>query len=89
MLTTTLSKNNGTISATMKLASENTLNLDKGKMLLSSKGLTQERSLLKTVWEKEKKLVTSNFAFFNDAFYSVKDRNHHLSYNSFVVCKCF
>ena len=49
----------------------------------------QERSLLKTLWEKEKMLVTSIFSFFHSVFYPIKDRNHHLSYVYFVVCKCF
>ena len=49
----------------------------------------QERSLLKTSWEKEKMLVTSIFSFFYNVFYPIKDRNYHLSYIYFVVCKCF
>ena len=46
-------------------------------------------SLLKTLWEKEKKLVTSIFSFSHGVFYSIKEINHHLSNTEFVVCKCF
>ena len=46
---------------------------------------------LKTLWEKEKMLVTSIFSFFHNVFYSIKDRNHYHSNITlnFVVCKCF
>ena len=50
---------------------------------------SQDRSLLKTLWEKEKMLVTSIFSFSHNVFYPIKDRNHHLSYIYFIVCKCF
>ena len=49
----------------------------------------QDRSLLKTLWEKEKMLVTTNVSFSRDVFYPIKDRNHHLSYIYFVACNCF
>ena len=39
--------------------------------------------------EKKKILVTGIFSFSHNVFYSIKDRNHHLSYIYFVVCKCF
>ena len=50
---------------------------------------SQERSLWKTLWEKEKMLVTSIFSFSQNVFYPVKDRYHYLNYINFVVCKCF
>ena len=46
-------------------------------------------SLLKTLWEKEKMLVTSIFSFSNSVFYSIKEINHQLSNTEFTVCKCF
>ena len=44
---------------------------------------------LKTLWEKEKMLVTSIFSFSHNDFNPVKDKKYHLSYFYFVVCKCF
>ena len=49
----------------------------------------QERRLLKTLLKKEKMLVTSIFSFSHNVFYPIEDRNLHLSYNYFVICKCF
>ena len=49
----------------------------------------RETSLLKTLWEKKKLLVTSNFSFFHNVFYSIKGRNYHFCCIQFVVCKCF
>ena len=46
-------------------------------------------SLLKTLWEKEKMLVTSIFSFSHSVFYSIKEINPHFSNIQFVVCKCF
>ena len=46
--------------------------------------LPQEKSFLKTLWEKEKMLVTSIFSFSHSVFYPVSDRNHHLSYSFFL-----
>ena len=48
-----------------------------------------EIELSKTLWEKEKMLVTSIFSFFHNVFYPFTDRNYHFSNNKFVVCKCF
>ena len=45
--------------------------------------------LSKTLWEKEKMLVTSIFSFSHSVFYSIKEINHHFSNIQFVVCKCF
>ena len=42
-----------------------------------------ERSLFKTLWEKEKLLVTSIFSFSHNVFYSIKDRNDRLC--SFIL----
>ena len=49
----------------------------------------QERILLKTMWKKEKMLVTSIFSFSHNVFYPIKDRNHYLSFIYSVICKCF
>ena len=46
-------------------------------------------SLLKTLWEKEKMLVTSIFSFSHSVFYSIRKINHHFSNIQLVVCKCF
>ena len=37
------------------------------------------RRLLKTLWEKKKLLITSNFSFSHNVFYSVKELYPHLS----------
>ena len=52
-------------------------------------GVSGKEVFFKTLWEKEKMLVTSIFSFSHNVFYSIKDRNYHLCYISFVVCKCF
>ena len=44
---------------------------------------------LKTLWEKEKFLVTSIFSFSHSVFYTIKERNHHFSNIKFVILKCF
>ena len=49
----------------------------------------EKGSHLKTLWEKEKMLVTSIFSFSYKVFCSIKDRNHHFSNIETVVCKCF
>ena len=46
-------------------------------------------AFFKTLWEKEKKLLTSMFSFSHNVFYTIKDRNYHLCYVYFAVCKCF
>ena len=48
-----------------------------------------ERGLLKTFWKKEKMLVTSIFSFSHNDFFSSQNKFQHLSYFSFVICKCF
>ena len=40
---------------------------------------TEEKRLWKTLWEKEKMLVTSIFFFSHSVFYSIKERNLHIS----------
>ena len=46
--------------------------------------------LLKTLWEKEKMLVTSIFSFSHSVFYPIKNRNHYFTnILLIVVCKCF
>ena len=48
-----------------------------------------KRKLLKTLWEKEKMLVTSIFSFSHKVFYSSQHKFQFLSQIYFVVCKCF
>ena len=48
-----------------------------------------KRSLLKTLCEKEKILVTSIFSFSHNVFYPCKDKFQFLSHIYFVICKCF
>ena len=59
----------------LKMLSTICFNLDQYKILLSGNGLTLPKQalvftclLLKTLWEKEKLLVTSNFSFFHSVF---------------------
>ena len=47
-----------------------------------------DRRLLKTLWEKEKMLLTSIFSFYHNVFYPVKDKFYFLSYIYFVDCTC-
>ena len=49
----------------------------------------QKRELLKTLWKKEKMLVSSIFSFLHNVFYSSQHKLQFLSQNYFVVCKCF
>ena len=46
-------------------------------------------SLLKTLWEKEKLLVTSNFSFFHTVFYLFGELSPFLIKFKIVVCKLF
>ena len=83
-----------------KMSSAISFNLDQSKILSSGNGLinplpytadfkqTWERSFLKTLWEKEKMLVTSNFPFSNNVFYPSQKKFHFFSHIYFVVCKC-
>ena len=48
-----------------------------------------KRSLLKTLREKEKMLVTSIFSFSHNVFYSFQNRFQFFSHIYFVICKCF
>ena len=50
---------------------------------------TRKKSLLKTMWEKKKMLVTSIFFFSHNVFYLMKHNFRILSNIWFVVCKCF
>ena len=47
------------------------------------------KSLLKTQWEKEKLLVTSNFSFSHSVFYSVGDLSAIFINSKIAVCKLF
>ena len=40
-----------------------------------------QRRLLKTLWEKEKMLVTSIFSFSYNVFFPIKESLHHLNHN--------
>ena len=46
-------------------------------------------SLLKTPWEKEKLLVTSNFSFSHSVFYPYREPSTILIKLEIVVCKLF
>ena len=46
-------------------------------------------SLLKTLWEKEKLLVTSNFSFSHSVFYPFEELSAIFMKFEFVVCKLF
>ena len=48
-----------------------------------------EASLLKTLWEKEKLLVTSNFSFTDSVFYSLREISAIFIKSEIVVCKQF
>ena len=47
------------------------------------------RDLLKTLWEKEKLLVTSNFSFFHSVFYLFGELSVIFIKSEIVVCKLF
>ena len=48
-----------------------------------------KQSLLKTLWEKEKLLVTSNFSFSQSVFYPSKELSAIFIKFEIVVCKRF
>ena len=45
--------------------------------------------LLKTLWEKEKLLVTINFSFFRSVFYPFEELSAILNNPEIVICKLF
>ena len=45
--------------------------------------------LLKTLWEKEKMMVTSIFSFSHNVFYPSQNKLQFLSHIYFIVCKNF
>ena len=49
----------------------------------------EKEAFLKTLWEKEKMLVTSIFSFSHNVFYPSQKEFLYLSYIYCVVCKCF
>ena len=51
--------------------------------------LPAEKSLLKTLWEKEKMLVTSIFSFTHNVFYPSQNKFQFFIYIYFVICKSF
>ena len=46
-------------------------------------------SLLKTLWEKEKSLVTSNFSFSHSVFYPFRELSAIFTKFKIVLCKLF
>ena len=46
-----------------------------------------EKEVLKTLWEKEKMLVTSIFSFSHSVFYPYQNRFQFFNHIYFVVCK--
>ena len=65
-------------------------------VVLCGKGLTHsytmtpfEASLLKTLWEKEKLLITSNFFFTRNVFYPFRELSAIFIKFKIVVCKLF
>ena len=48
-----------------------------------------ESSLLKTLWEKEKLLVTSNFSFTHSVFYPLKELSAIFIKFKIVICRLF
>ena len=51
--------------------------------------LNFEKILWKTLWVKEKMLVTRIFSFSHNVFYPIKEINFHYSNIEIVACKCF
>ena len=49
----------------------------------------KKKIALKTLWEKEKMLVTSIFSFSHNVFYPSQSKFQSFIYIYFVVCKCF
>ena len=49
----------------------------------------KKRKLLKTLWEKEKMLVTSIFSFSHNVFHPPQIKTQDNIHICFVVCKCF
>ena len=47
-----------------------------------------KRKLLKTLWEKEKILITSIFSFSHNVFYPSKHKFQLFCHNCFVIYKC-
>ena len=45
--------------------------------------------ILKTLWEKEKMLVTSIFSFSHNIFYSIKGKNQFFSHIQYVIYNSF
>ena len=81
---------------TFTLSSANAFNLDWSKFcrLAHSHTMTPfdvpgKQVLLKTLWEKEKLLVTSNFSFINCVFYPFKERSAIFIKFKIVVCTLF
>ena len=84
----TSQKTNCIFLATFELLSANPLKVDQYNNLLFGKELTlshtiptfndlETRSLLKTLWEKEKMPVTSIFSFSHNVLNPIKDKNQH------------
>ena len=85
--------------ATLDLSSANALNLVKSKNLSFGIELTLSQtslgfyvcstSLLKTLWKKEKLLITSNFSFSHSVFYPFRGFSAISIKFEIFVCKLF
>ena len=83
---------------TLKISLVICFNLDQSKILSPHKGLTHSQtnpgfyvsvSLLKTLWEKEKLLITSNSSFSHSVFYPFGKFSGIFINFKIVVCKPF
>ena len=82
-----------------KMSSAICFNLDQSKILSSGNGLTLSQtsagfyvyitSLLKTLWEKEKLLVMSNFSFSYSVLYQFEELSAIFIKFEIVICKLF
>ena len=57
--------------------------------LVTQLGSLYKINLLKTLWKKEKMLVTSIFSFSHNVFFFIQHNNPKLSYITYVACNYF
>ena len=89
MLVTGISKHFKFESHNYMLSSANAFILDWFKIVVFGKELNIRRSLLKTLWGKEKMLVSSIFSFSHNVFNIFQNKFQIFIHIYFVVCKCF
>ena len=78
------------LSSNLKLSSSNSFSLEESKICCLGKDLRVcLTSLLKTLWEKEKLLVTSNFSFSHSVFYPFRELFTIFINFKIVICKLF